>query len=170
MNAVNRHCCLLLVVLCELPPPPQLFYGPFSRTTRVSRCQKRTSGFMVQGKTQEADTLTIRMGAPPSGLNSAHLHHPPFLQAGCPSCPNQQCQSTYCMWIKRAFIFFWVTEGCVVLLIHFYSERNARIANAVLATAIPSVRPSVCPSHAGIVSKRPYVARCSLHRWIAKCV
>jgi len=33
-----------------------------------------------------------------------------------------------------------------------------------------SVRPSVCPSHAGIVSKRRHVARCSLHRWIAKCV
>jgi len=25
-------------------PPPQPFYGPFSRTTRVSRCQMRTSG------------------------------------------------------------------------------------------------------------------------------
>jgi len=24
--------------------PPQLFYDPFSGTTRVSRCQKRTSG------------------------------------------------------------------------------------------------------------------------------
>ena len=41
-----------------------------------------------------------------------------------------------------------------------------------------SVRPSIClsvclsvrPSHAGIVSKRRHVARCSLHRWIAKCV
>jgi len=33
-----------------------------------------------------------------------------------------------------------------------------------------SVRPSVRPSHAGIVSKRRHVARCSLHRWIAKCV
>jgi len=52
----------------------------------------------------------------------------------------------------------------------FYSARNARIASAVLATAIPSVRPSVClsvrPSHAGIVSKRQHVARCSLHRWM----
>jgi len=58
--------------------------------------------------------------------------------------------------------------------VHFYSARNARIASAVLATAIPSVRLSVClsvrPSHAGIVSKRRHVARCSLHRWIAKCV
>ena len=33
-----------------------------------------------------------------------------------------------------------------------------------------SVRLSVCPSHAGIDSKRRHVARCSLHRWIAKCV
>ena len=32
------------------------------------------------------------------------------------------------------------------LLSPFYSARNARIASAVLATAIPSVRPSVCPS------------------------
>jgi len=52
----------------------------------------------------------------------------------------------------------------------FYSACNACIASAVLATAIPSVRLSVCPSHAGIVSKRRHVARCSLHRWIAKCV
>ena len=28
----------------SLKPPPQPFYGPFTRTTRVSRCQKRTSG------------------------------------------------------------------------------------------------------------------------------
>jgi len=56
----------------------------------------------------------------------------------------------------------------------FYSARNARIASAVLATAIPSIRLSVCLSvrlsHAGIVSKRRHVARCSFHRWIAKCV
>jgi len=39
-----------------------------------------------KGKLTEADTLTIRLGATPSGLTSAHLHHPHFLQAGCPSC------------------------------------------------------------------------------------
>ena len=33
-----------------------------------------------------------------------------------------------------------------------------------------SVRPSVRPSHTGIVSKRRHVARCSLHRCIAECV
>jgi len=34
----------------------------------------------------EAETPTVRLGATPSGLTSAHMHHPPFLQAGCPSC------------------------------------------------------------------------------------
>ena len=67
---------------------PQPFYGPFSRTTWVSRCQKRTSGLLwCKGRLTEADTLTIRLGTTPSGLTSAHLHHPPyFLQARCPSC------------------------------------------------------------------------------------
>jgi len=49
-----------------------------------------------KGRLTEADTGTIRLGATPSGLTSAHLHHPaifftgrmPFLP------PNQQCQST----------------------------------------------------------------------------
>jgi len=50
-----------------------------------------------KGRLTEADTPTIRLGATPSGLTSAHLHHPPqilftgqmpFLQ------PNQQHQST----------------------------------------------------------------------------
>jgi len=40
-----------------------------------------------KGRLTEADTPTIRLGVTPSGLTSAHLHHPPyFLQAGCPSC------------------------------------------------------------------------------------
>jgi len=58
---------------------PQLFYGPFSRTTRVSRCQKRNFWTLwCNGRLTEADTLTIRLGATPSGLTSAHLHHPPI--------------------------------------------------------------------------------------------
>ena len=45
-----------------------------------------------KGRLTEADTPTIRLGATPSGLTSAHLHHPQhFLQTGCPSC---RCQST----------------------------------------------------------------------------
>jgi len=39
-----------------------------------------------KGRLTEADTETIRLGATPSRLTSAHLHHPIFLQARCPSC------------------------------------------------------------------------------------
>jgi len=39
----------------------------------------------------------------------------------------------------------------------FYSARNARIASAVLATAIPSVCPSVCPSVRRAVASHPVV-------------
>jgi len=51
----------------------------------------------------------------------------------------------------------------------FTARRNAGITSAVLAIASPSVCLSVCLSHAGIVSKRLHVARCSLHCQIAKC-
>jgi len=45
----------------------------------------------------------------------------------------------------------WRSGGPFQLLLSTcYSARNARIASAVLAIAIPSVRPSVRPSHAGI--------------------
>jgi len=56
--------------------------------------------------------------------------------------------------------------GCIVS--SFTARRNARIASAVLATAIPSVCPSVRPSVC--LSQRRHVARCSLHCQIARCV
>ena len=43
----------------------------------------------------------------------------------------------------------------------FTARSSARIASAVLAVTIPSVRLSVRLSHAGIVSKRLHVARCT---------
>jgi len=39
-----------------------------------------------KGRLTEADTLTIWQGATLSGLTSAHLHHPSFLQTRCSSC------------------------------------------------------------------------------------
>jgi len=49
---------------------PQPFYGPFSRTTQVSRCQKRTSGTLwCKGRLTEADTLT-------TGWAPLHLDYP----------------------------------------------------------------------------------------------
>ena len=76
---------------------PQPLYGPFSETTRVSRCQKRNFWTLwCKGRLTEADTPTIRLGATPSRLTSAHLHHPPhFFTGRMPFLlPNQQCQST----------------------------------------------------------------------------
>ena len=54
----------------------------------------------------EADTLTIQLGATPSRLISAHLHHLPiFLQAGCPSCrPTNSVKAlkaTSAFWLGR---------------------------------------------------------------------
>jgi len=48
-----------------------------------------------KGRLTETDTLTIRLGATPSELTSAHLHHPAIFTGGMPFLPpNQQCQST----------------------------------------------------------------------------
>jgi len=50
-----------------------------SGTTRVSWYQKRNfCTLWCKGRSTEADTPTIRLGATPSGLASVHLHHPPF--------------------------------------------------------------------------------------------
>jgi len=49
-----------------------------------------------KGRLTEVDILTIRLGATPSGLTSAHLTIPPyFFTDRMPFLPpNQQCQST----------------------------------------------------------------------------
>jgi len=81
----------------RLHTTPQPFYGPFSGTTRVSWCQKENFWTLwCKERLTEADTLTIWLGATPSGLTSAHLHHPPvFFWGQMPFLPpNQQRQST----------------------------------------------------------------------------
>jgi len=48
-----------------------------------------------KGRLIEADTPTTQLGTTPSGLTSAHFHHPPFFTGWMPFLPpNQQCQST----------------------------------------------------------------------------
>jgi len=48
-----------------------------------------------KGRLTEADAPTIQLGGTPSGLTSAHLHHPHFFTGRMPFLPpNQQCQST----------------------------------------------------------------------------
>ena len=59
-----------------------------------------------KGRLTEADKLTTRLGAIPSGLTSAHLHHPPiFLQAGCPSCcPTNSIKALKATALKATYI------------------------------------------------------------------
>jgi len=48
-----------------------------------------------QGTLTKADTLTIQLGATPSGPISANLHYPPIFTGRMLFLPpNQQCQST----------------------------------------------------------------------------
>ena len=64
---------------------PQPFYSPFFRTTWVSRCRKINFWTLwCKGRLTEADTPTIRLGATPSGLRSAHIHHPIFYRPDAP--------------------------------------------------------------------------------------
>jgi len=75
---------------------PQLFYGPFSETTRVSRCQKINFWTLwCKGRLTEADTPTIRLGATPSGLTSAHLNIAHFFTGRIPFLPPNQQRQKY---------------------------------------------------------------------------
>ena len=69
----------------------------------------------------EADTPTIQLGATPSGLTSAHLHHPPIFFTGqMPFLPpNQQCQSTEGS--RRTFSTY---KTCVTFLRMFSSRTS----------------------------------------------
>jgi len=59
-----------------------LFPGP----PGLAGARRELLDFMVQGKINRG-RHTDHPADTPSGLTSAHLHHPPiFLQAGCPSC------------------------------------------------------------------------------------
>jgi len=60
----------------------------------------------------EAGTLTIRLGATPSELTSAHLHHPPyFLQARCPSC--RPINSVKAPKARHRLTYIVVVNGCM---------------------------------------------------------
>jgi len=78
---------------------------------------------MVQGKINRGKTPTIRLGATPSGLTSAHLHHPPiFLQARCPSrhpansvkALKANCDND----IKQNFFIMVVSEHVLCVYVH----------------------------------------------------
>jgi len=58
--------------------PPQLFYGPFFLDHPSEPVPEENLWTLwCKGRLTEADTETMGLGATPSGLTSAHLHHPP---------------------------------------------------------------------------------------------
>jgi len=76
-------------------PPPQPFYGPFPGPPGWAGARRELLNLWCKGRLTQTDSLTIQMGATPSGLSSAHLHHPPFFTGRIPFLPPiQQCQST----------------------------------------------------------------------------
>jgi len=75
----------LLTDIVQHHTTPQPFYEPFFRDRSGELVpQENFWTLWCKGRLTAADTLTIRLGATPSWLSSAHLHH--FLQARCPSC------------------------------------------------------------------------------------
>jgi len=65
-------------ILSPTPPHHNRFMALFLGPARSAGTRRELLDFMVQGRLTEADTSTIRLGATPSGLTSAHLHHPPI--------------------------------------------------------------------------------------------
>ena len=59
-------------------PTPQPFYGLFRDHPGEPVPEENFWALWCKGRLTEADTLTIRLRATPSGLTSAYLHHPPY--------------------------------------------------------------------------------------------
>jgi len=88
----NSSTCMH-ILYCKSPHHTTNVLQPFFLLWRVS--EENFWTLWCNGRLTEADTPTIRMGATPSGLSSAHLHHRPcFYSPDALLSPNQQCQST----------------------------------------------------------------------------
>ena len=72
----GKHRCIARVIN-RTTPPPQWFYGLFPGPLGWAGGRRELLDFMMQRKINRG-RHTVRLGATPSGLISAHLHHPPF--------------------------------------------------------------------------------------------
>ena len=75
------------------PSPITTILRPFiGDHSREAVPEENFCALWCKGRLTETDTPTIRLGATPSGLISAHLHHPSFFTGQMPfQLPNQQC-------------------------------------------------------------------------------
>jgi len=62
----------------KVPPPPQPFYGLFWDHPGEPVLKENFRTLWCKGRLTETDIPTIQLGATPSGLTSAQLHHPPI--------------------------------------------------------------------------------------------
>ena len=82
-------------IFWQLPTtPPQPFYGPFSGHHPGEPVPEENFWTLwCKGILTEADILTIQLGATPSGLASAYLHHPHIFTGRMPFLPpTDNCQ------------------------------------------------------------------------------
>ena len=82
--------------MCEITTPTTVLRPFFRDHPGKPVPEENFWTFWCKGRLTEADILTIRLGATPSGLTSAYLHHSPIFFTGRMSFlpPNQQRQST----------------------------------------------------------------------------
>jgi len=66
------------ILWAQCVTPPQLFKRPFLQDHPGEPVPEENWALWCKGRLTEADTPTIRLDATPSGLASAHLHHPPI--------------------------------------------------------------------------------------------
>jgi len=84
----SSHCTFLRidnqVSEVNVPPPhAATVLRPFFRDhPREPMLEENFWTLRRKGRITKADTPTIRLGATPSGLTSAHLHHPPIFFTG----------------------------------------------------------------------------------------
>ena len=92
-SRANYYYYYYYYLTCIKNHTPQPFHGPFSGTVPV--LEENFWTLWCKGRLTETGTSIIRMGATPSRLSSAHLHHPLFFTGRMPFLPpDQQCQST----------------------------------------------------------------------------
>ena len=84
----HKPCSFHTALQCQYPVlPHNRFTALFRDHPGKPVPEENFWTLWCKGRLTQAETLTIRVGATPSGLTSAHLHHPHiFLWAGCPSC------------------------------------------------------------------------------------
>jgi len=86
-DKVSQYIVNHILTMLTTTTTPQPFYGPFSVTTRVSRCQKRTSGLYGARKINRDGHTDHPAGHHSIRTNQCPpLPSPNVLQARCPSC------------------------------------------------------------------------------------